>query len=179
MPRIRKSPSQKREEIREAVWPGSAELTWNRKTSDGFATIPRLLPWITHLLKHLATGSKTGDPSSAYIELWARSFDEGIVTIKHEEECAFAAGYSSNRGERTWSEHMAKLIDLGFILAHQEGHHEFGLVLLLNPIAVAVKLHRENKTPDGWWASFVRRAQEIGAELPPPLELPPGLRRQA
>jgi hypothetical protein len=177
MARKRKSPAEKREELRDAIWPHAPDWTWSRKTSDGYATIPRLLPWILHLLKHLAAGSKTGDPSPAYLELWARSFDEGLVTIKDEDECAFAAGYTSNRAARTWSDHMAKLVNLGFILANQDGLHEYGQVLLLHPIAVAAQCHKEGKTPDGWWTSFVRRANDIGAEIPPPLVLPSGVKR--
>jgi hypothetical protein len=177
MHRVRKSPAEKCAELREAIWHGSSDWIWNRKTSDGFVTIPRLLPWILHLLKHLAAGSKTGDPSPVYVELWARSYDEGLVTIKDEEECAFAAGYASRRGLRTWSSHMVKLVDLGFILTNREGLREFGQVLLLNPLAVAVRLHQEKRVPDGWWTSFFRRAKEIGTDLPPALVLPDGIRK--
>lgn len=177
MPRTRKTPDEKRSELREAIWPGSLKWAWDRHASDGFITIPRLLPWILHLLKHLASGSKTGDPSPAYVELWSRSFDGGLVTIKDEEECAFAAGYASNRAYRTWKDHILTLVDLGFILTSRDGLREFGQVLLLNPLAVAVQLNDEKKTPDGWWPSFFRRANEIGADLPGPLVLPAGVRR--
>jgi hypothetical protein len=177
MVKTRKTPDEKRAELRESLWPGSPDWGWDRRAAKGFATVPRLLPWILHLLKHLAAGSKTGDPSPAYVELWCRSYDEGLVVINDEEECAFAAGYASNRAFRTWSAHMVHLVDLGFILACRQGNREFGKVLLLNPLAIAVQLHEVNKTPDGWWSSFFQRAQEIGAKLPPPLELPKNLKR--
>jgi hypothetical protein len=128
-------------------------------------------------MKHLASGSKTGDPSPAYLELWMRSFDEGLVTIVDEEQCAFAAGYASNRALRTWSEHMLSLVNMGFILTHRDGLREFGQVLLLNPLAVAAALNDQGKTPAGWWASFVRRAKEIGVDIPRPIVLPPDQRK--
>jgi hypothetical protein len=125
---------------------------------------------LLHIIKHLASGSKSADPSPAYVDLWMRSFDEGIISISDEEQCAFASGYSSSRALRTWSEHMRALVDMGFILAKRDGNREFGQVLLLNPLAVAVRLHREGKTPPGWWVSFMRRAKEIGTDLPEPID---------
>jgi hypothetical protein len=178
MARMRKSPDEKRNAIREKLWPGSEQWAWDRKKSDGFTTVPRLLPWITHLLKHLASATKTGDPSPAYLELWFRSYDGGLVTIKDEEECAYAAGYSSTRAFRTWSEHMANLVNFEFILAYRDGNREFGQVLLLNPLAVAAKHHHDGKIPPHWWSSFVRRAEEIGADIPEPFYLPAGTLRQ-
>jgi hypothetical protein len=122
-------------------------------------------------------GNKTGDPSPAYWDLWCRSFDYGIVTIKNEEECAFAAGYSGNRAFRTWSAHMMKLVELGFILACRDGNREFGQVLLLNPLAVVVAMNDQGNLPDGWWASFFGRASDISTTLPKALKLPKGTKR--
>jgi hypothetical protein len=173
----RKTPEQKRTELREAIWPESEKWTWCRHGEKGFITIPRLLPWITHALKFLAKGSKTGDPSPAYIELWCRSFDYGLVTVKNDEECAYAAGYSGNRALRTWSAHMTKLVDLGFILASRDGNREFGQVLLLNPLAVVAALNEKSKLPEGWWTSFVGRANDIGTTLPKALKLPKDVKR--
>jgi hypothetical protein len=166
----RKPPGEKREELREELWPGSSEWIWSRQTAAGFVTVPRLLPWILVLIKHVSAGSKSADPSPAYVELWMRSYDEGLITITDEEQCAFASGYSSARALRTWIEHMRALVDKGFILAKKDGNREFGQVLLLNPLAVAVGLHKVGKTPDGWWVSFMRRAKDIGAKLPEPID---------
>jgi hypothetical protein len=173
----RKSPEQKRTELREALWPDSTNWTWCRHGEKGFSTIPRLLPWVIHAIKHLSKGGKTGDPSPAYVELWCRSFDYGFVQIKNEEECAFAAGYTGNRAHRTWSDHMMKLVDLGFILARRDGNRDFGYVLLLDPLAVAAALNAQKKLPDEWWTSFMGRANEISAAIPKPLKLPKDLKR--
>ena len=44
----------------------SATIFWNRKLEKGFATIPRLLPLVLHLIKIL---NNKGNPSLAYLEL--------------------------------------------------------------------------------------------------------------
>jgi hypothetical protein len=137
----------------------------------GFATLPRLMPLVLHLIKHLAGGEKTGDPSPVYLELWCRDFGQGLVSITDEQECAYGSGYSSSRALRTWRGHVLRLAELGFVLVKAEGNREYGQVLLLNPLAVCSRLHAEGKTPNEWWTAFVRRASEIGAPIPPPLDL--------
>lgn len=157
----------RRETLRDNLWPGADEWIWDPNDAEtvGFATVPRLLPLILHLLKELS-GGRSGDPSSVYLELWCRDFGQGIISVSDEQECAFAAGYDGNRAVRTWKERMYALVELGFILAKQEGNREYGQVLLLNPIAVAARLHAESKVSDEWWTAFVRRANDIGAKIP-------------
>lgn len=160
----------KREKLRDALWPGSSKWIWDAFDMRvmGFTSVPRVLPWVLHAIKSLSKGS---DPSSAYLELWCRDYGLGIVEISDDQECAFAAGYASTRAIRTWREHMQKLVDLGFILCLPSGNREFGHVLLLNPLAVCHRLKLENKLPEGWWPSFVARANAIGATIPEPLDL--------
>ena len=151
---------------REETWPGSDEMVWNPGSDDvkGFATVSRLMPWITGLIRHLAGKGK--DPSDVYWELWCRDFGQSIVEIKDEEEHAFAAGYTSSRALRTWREHIQLLAELGFILIAPVGNREIGYVLLIDPLAVARSFHERKQTPAGWWNSFSRRAKEIGAVIP-------------
>jgi hypothetical protein len=108
------------------------------------------------------------------LELWCKDWGQGIISIQDEQECAFAAGYSGNRAVRTWKERMYALVELGFILAKQEGNREYGQVLLLNPLAVAARLRGEGRVSDEWWTAFVRRANDIGAKIPanPALPMP-------
>lgn len=180
----------RRQSIIEAIWPPPPTPPENRSSDEyGGAGRGRAglgAPRHAHLLSitphHLRTsvlskGSKTGDPSAAYVELWCRSFDYGLVTIKDEDECAFAAGYCGNRAHRTWSAHMTKLVELGVILSRKEGNREFGQVLILNPLAVAAAWQASGKLPDGWWTSFAARAGDIGASIPRPLKLPKDLKR--
>lgn len=160
----------KRTTLRDQLWPGSSHWIWDLRDKDkvkGFATVPRLLPWVMHLIKHLTTG---GDPSSAYLELWCRDFGQSIIEISDEQECAYAAGYASTRAVRTWREHMLKLVEMGFIRVQASGNREYGQVLLLHPLAVCRRLHEAGKTPEGWWAAFLARATAISAEIPPVLD---------
>jgi hypothetical protein len=166
---------QKRIDLRETIWPGSTAWVWDWKGDEsikGFATIPRLLPMVLLLIRHLTRKSgKGGDPASVYLELWSRSDSEGIVSLNDEQECAYCAGYTSNRAHRTWSEHMYKLVELGFILAKREGNRDYGQVLLLNPLAVCARLHAAREVPEEWWTLFRRKAGEMKATIPPPLIL--------
>jgi hypothetical protein len=168
----RSAPGQKRERLRDTLWPGSDAWVWERSENKGFGTIPRLLPLVLHLMKRLAG---KGDPTSVYLDLWARVYDEGLVSIVDEEQCAYSAGYTGTRAVRTWREHMWKLAEMGFILIEREGNRPIGQVLILNPLAVCARLNDEGQIRDkGWWTAFVRRASEIGATIPTgPLPLPP------
>lgn len=164
--RDRRRAHQRRADCRDELWDGAADQVWTRKKNVGFGTIPRLLPLITVLLRHLTKGS--GDPSSVYVELWARVYDEGYVQIKNEIDLVYAAGYDGPRGTRTWRERMMMLEDYGFLKIKPNGAQKFGHVLLVNPLLVAARLKKEGRVPQAWWAAFVSRADEIGAELPKP-----------
>src|SRR5690242_4781551 len=102
MKRKSNSADTRRKNLRERLWPGSEAAIWTMSDGEvvGFATIPRLMPWILHLIGDLA--GKAGDPSYVYLELWCRDFGQSIISISDEQECAFAAGYKSNRALRTW-----------------------------------------------------------------------------
>ncbi len=161
--------AQKRERLRDALWPSAAESVWSRHSNDGFTTVPRILPLVMHLIKRLA---KKGDPSSVYFELWCRAFDEGIVTVSDEMVSAYAAGYSGTRAMRTWREHMLQLQELGFIEVKPAGNREIGHVLILNPLLVSARLYatKPKLVTEEWWSAFVGRANEIGAEIPEQLD---------
>ena len=85
---------QKREDRRNELWPGSAEWIWDvfdEANTVGFATISRLMPWITVLIRHLSGKGK--DPTGIYWELWCRDMGQGFIQISDEQECAYASGY--------------------------------------------------------------------------------------
>jgi hypothetical protein len=156
----------RREDQRNDLWPGSSDWIWDihdEENSVGFATISRLMPWITVLIRHLAGKGK--DPSGIYWELWCRDMGQGIIQINDEQECAFASGYASQRALRTWREHVQLLVDLHFLKVERNGNREVGYVLLMNPITVSRWYHEQNKTPEGWWISFSTRAREIKADI--------------
>lgn len=111
-------------------------------------------------------GKRFGDPSLVYLDLWSRCFDEGVVVIRDEAECAFAAGYTGTRATRSWNERVHVLQELGFIETKRAHNREFAQILILNPIQVAARLHEEGEVDEAWWNAFLSRAEEIGAVIP-------------
>ena len=166
---------QKQRALRDELWPDAATWIWDRtdKTNvKGYATIPRLLPLIMILIDHLSAKGE-GDARLAYLELWGRARDNQIVSITDEEDIAFASNCTNQkRAVRTWKDHIRVLKRLGFILVASDGNREIGHILLLNPLAVAARLHDEGRTPTSWWSTFKRRAVEIGAKIPSASLLP-------
>ncbi len=163
--RARRKLHERRADMRDELWPGSADEVWWRKTNDGFTTIPRILPLMTVLLRHL-TKNERGDSTSVYMELWARAYDEGYLQINNQLDDVYASGYTGSRALRTWQERMRLLEDHGFIKIKPNGAQEFGHVLLINPLLVAARVKNDGRTPDEWWAAFRSRVDEIGAEIP-------------
>jgi hypothetical protein len=157
--------SQRREELRERLWPGSRDDIWHRHDHKGFGTIPRLLPLALYLIKRL---SKKGNPADVYLQLWARNFDEGLIEVTDEATLAFEAGYDSTRAVRTWRDHVLKLEQLGFIKYKPSGIKPIGFILLLNPLEVCARLKRTRSkaVSEEWWSAFLKRAHEIGAVIP-------------
>jgi len=155
--------ARKREELRETLWPGASANVWSRHRDKGFTTIPRSLPLILRLISEL---TPKGDASSVYLDLWARSYDEGLLTVHDEQEMAFSAGYDGPRAARTWREHIDTLVDLGFIQTKELGNRDIGHILILDPHKVAAQLHATGGIPSEWWNAFVTRLNEVGATVP-------------
>lgn len=162
--KIRVKPAERRARLRETLWPGFVEKIWDRLKNDGFTTIPRLLSLICSLLKALAKN----DPTRVYLDLWCRTFDEGIIENIDPDKAAFSSGYLGNRATRTWTDHMYQLEGLGFIKIKSEGNKQIVHVLILNPLLVIDELHKRkpSKISEDWWTAYVARANAIGAALP-------------
>jgi len=160
-----KSAADKREELRDGLWPDADDMVWDRKAEKGFCTIPRTLPLLMSLIGRLSPKNK-GDASRVYLELWTRAFDEGFVEIVDEEAHAFACGYETpGRGVRSWRERMDVLEELGFIRVKPRGSRKHGYVLLIHPHKVVESLRekRPGEIPEGWYSSFLERMVAIGA----------------
>lgn len=181
VPHPKRSGEEKRQErlnIREKLWPGSSAWVWDYKadkeTIKGFSTIPRLLPLIMGLIRILANSKpKGGDPGMVYLELWSRTDSEAIIQKTDIEDAAYCAGYTGERALRTWSDHMDKLVAMGFVMVKPEGNRKYANILLINPLAVCARLRAENQVPEAWWALFERMADKMGATIPDPSVLPP------
>jgi len=164
--KVGRSQTEKRQKLRDSLWPDAKTLIWSRKTEDGYCSVPRTLPLVMTLINLLAPKSK-GDASRVYQELWCRVFDEGFVEIIDEEEHAFAAGYlTKGRSVRSWRERMDVLGDLGFIKARPKGSRKHGFILLVHPdIAVEeLKRAKPHDVPDHWYDAYSKRMIDIGAE---------------
>jgi len=154
---------QRREQLRKAhfdyedVWLGG-------KAETGWFSAPRTLPLILDLLDTKAVSGSLR-PSKTYLELLSRHWGEGLIEMKHEGQHAYAAGQGSNRGPRTWREHMRILRDNGFIKTVMLGTQEFGYVLLVHPTTVVEQLRKAGKIADPRWLTAYKDVQVESKEL--------------
>jgi len=177
MPRVRKKPAEKRTDLRDAIWPGSEEWIWSRHSSDGFATVPAtaaldLAPFEVFGGRKQKGRSLARVPRIVVAQLRRRSRDD--------------QGRRRMR-LRGWLLRESGVQDLVGAHAHLggEGFHPDQPGRLegvragaaAQPARSRGAIPRQKKIPDGWWPSFHRRAEEIGARLPPALKLPADLKR--
>jgi len=146
----------KREDVRGHYWPdvdpwtGEGEVGWFKGT--------RTLPLFLALLNEKVI-SGNNDPRSTYLELLARQMGEGVVEMVHEKDHAFAAGYASTRGVRTWNTNMKILETNGFIKV-QRVAGRIRYVLIVHPTMVVQQLRHDKKISDEWWNAYVERKRE-------------------
>lgn len=155
--------AERRLALREQLWPGLDEKDlWLRKKREvkGFTTIPRTLPIHMRIMDDLSNGRPV---SSTYLDLWARSHDEGYAEVGNPREAAYAAGFSSQRAESTWRTRIRVLEQLGFIKTVAGPNSTYQYVLILNPYKVVKSLNDAGRVQKGSWIALFNRAQEIGA----------------
>ena len=166
---------QRREELREQLWPGQIDLIWKGPAEVGYCCAPRVLPLLLHL-----TGSKNivgpKSCSTVYVELMSRSYNQGIIEIQDEDEHAYCAGYTSSRARRTWQERVRILEEIGFIRVAPKGNRVFGYVLLMHPFKVVLSLREQGKITDEWWTLFNQHLRSAGIERVLVDPVSPGLR---
>ncbi|MCC6243021.1 MAG: hypothetical protein IT353_09285 [Gemmatimonadaceae bacterium] len=164
LPRGQSRTDQRRRELREELWPGAEKTVWTRQSGEkGFTTVPRTISLICGLIKDLAA---KGDPGRTYLDLWARTRDDGFVEVFDEQEFAHSAGYAENtRNVRTWRGHMATLEALGFIRVKPKLTRKYGYVLLVHPHDVVATLRERGNVRDDWWELFTNRLRDMGAKL--------------
>jgi hypothetical protein len=95
-----------------------------------------------------------------YLELLSRHHGQGVIEMNHNEDHAFAAGYITARGLRTWRNAMKLLEDVGFIRANKTGQH-YTKVLLIHPSIVMKSLHDSGKVDEQLWTAFRARQIEV------------------
>lgn len=153
--------------MRKQLWPDiTDEDLWLRSDRDGFTTIPRTMPLFMDLIADASkqvTSGKSVPAGKAYLVLWCRVFDEGLVKIDVEAAAAMEAGYIGERNVTTWREHLRVLKELGFIdyAPGLAGPCQF--VLLLNPYHTVKALLAKGWVQQPTYTALFQRAQEIRA----------------
>jgi hypothetical protein len=163
LPKPKNQAEAKREQVRDLVFPNSAQDIYDRKVHNGYSTIPRTLGLMLSLIELLAPRGK--NPSRVYCELWFRTYDDKLIEVKDEEEFAYASGISVRR----WRERVDVLEQLGFIKVAPNGNRRYGYILLRNPNNVVLEMKRQEKDPipSKWWNAYVKRSVEIGYKVSP------------
>jgi hypothetical protein len=163
-PRPKNQAEANREQIRDTLFPGSAQDIYHRKIHNGYSTIPRTLGLILTLIEQLAEKGK--NPSRVFCELWFRTFDDKLVEVKDESEFAYASGLSVRR----WRERVDVLEKLGFIKLAPNGNKKYGYILLRNPNNVVQELRQKDANSVGreWWTAYTKRCVEIGYQISQP-----------
>lgn len=157
--------SKKMLDLRNQLWPDLTDaMLWHRRRDDGFITIPRTIPHVMRIIDYLSPKGKPA--SSTYLALWARLYDESVVTIVSESELAFESGFSGQRAATTWLGRLSTLEELGFIRVAEGAKGPRQYVLVLNPYVVIRELREHGKLQDSLYTAFFSRAQEIGADEP-------------
>ena len=153
--------------IRKQLWPAvTDEHLWLRKDRDGFTTIPRTMPLFMELIADLSkrvTTGKSVPAGKAYLVLWCRVFDEGIVKIEVEAVAAMEAGYVGERNVTTWREHLRVLKDLGFIDFAPGPAGPCQFILLFNPYHAVKALLAKGWVQQVMYTALFQRAQDIRA----------------
>jgi hypothetical protein len=149
--------TEKREKIKKEYW--SAEDAWTGDNEKGWFRAPRTLPLLLVLLGEKGLSGKF-DPTKVYLELLARHMDAGVIEMANEADHAYAAGYSGQRGVRTWQERIKALEKLGVIKTKQIGNQKFKYVLLVHPTAAIQRLRDAGKISDLWWDTYRSRQIE-------------------
>jgi hypothetical protein len=154
----------KRAALREKLFPGSADRVWAQPLESGWAKYPRTTAFLLRALRQKNVSGEL-DPASTLIDLWDRNMGEGLVELRDEKEHAYAAGFDSERGVRSWRERMRLLVKAGFVEIHRRGPIEFGYALIVHPHVAAAKLREKGLIDDDLWHLIVERARDVGADM--------------
>lgn len=152
----------KKIKLRQKLWPElTSPMVWDRQTSDGWLSVPRSMPLLMRIMDSLSKGKPV---SSAYLDLWCRTYDDAFVIAGNEREMAFFSGFTGERAVRTWSSRIAILKKLGFIDVKEGPSGPISYILMFNPYHVVHKLYEDNRIDPILYRSLEQRAMEIGAQ---------------
>ena len=162
--------------LRDSLWPDSEERLWHPKPHAGFITIPKTLPFLGRMMDEM---SKNFPVSETYNALWCWTWDNNaFVRLNRMDEMAFAAGFTGQRGVRTFQDRLRRLEIMGFVELKAAGNSKVAFAYLPNPHGVIFRHHEALTSPhatleakeiarglqDGTFNAFLARAQELGCK---------------
>jgi len=159
--------------LRNSLWPDAAARAWDRTEFGGFTTLPKTIPYVCRIMDDLSKGFPL---SATYLALWSATWDNAFVRLNRPGDLAFASGFTGERAERTWTDRMRRLDEIGFIDTKPSGASKMGFAFIPNPHAVIFELRAAKTDPaasierkklaagltEGAFNAFVERALEIG-----------------
>lgn len=148
----------KRENIKNQHWP--EEEAWEGANETGWFTAPRTLPLILQVIDSKKI-SGNSSPSRVYIELLSRHLSHGIIELGSENDHAYASGYTTSRGIRTWKDQMKTLEEKGFIKTKSLGSQLYKFVIIVHPAKVMQKLYDDGLIEKSLWEVFQQRQQDV------------------
>jgi hypothetical protein len=175
-PQTRKAIADSENALRDTLWTDAADRLWAHKTSGGFVTTPKTMPYVCRILDEM---SKDHPLASTYEALWSYTWaNNAFLRFNKPDDVTFAAGFSGQRGRRTLLERMRRLQLLGFIETQPNGNETFGFIFLPNPHAVLFRHQTGQGTPlpdpapkglsthivPASWNAFVARALDLGCK---------------
>jgi hypothetical protein len=116
--------------VRDGLFQDAEDRLWDRNRFHGFATIPKTMPYVCRILDELSKGQPL---ASTYLALWCATWDDAFIKLGRTPDLAFAAGFSGQRGVRTFQDRVRKLVELGFVEVAPSGAQALGLAYLPNP----------------------------------------------
>lgn len=150
--------------MREHLWPkGDAEM-WRGVKEKGWFAAPRYLPAVLALLDEKELRGDQ-DLSRVYIDLWTRTYDEGLVQVTTDKEHALACGFPNR--VRSWRDRLRKLEELGFVKVFAVGASDFAYIGMVHPYIAVQRLRRKGKlTNERLWNLFIKSLADAGASKP-------------
>ena len=104
----RSSRDDQRKRLKKEFW--KHEIAWKGPQEKGYFCAPRSLCFLLQALGSKAVSGNT-NPSIVYLELLTRHHGQGVIEMTHNEDHAYAAGYRTKSGLRTWRNAMKLLED--------------------------------------------------------------------
>ncbi len=134
--------SRRRQELREQLWKDGASEMWKGVNEKGWFAAPRYLSVVLAILddKELRGDQDLG---RVYLDLWTRSYEEGVVEVTTEADHALLCGFPNR--VRSWRDRVRKLEALGLVKVFAAGASDFAFIGMVHPHVALQRLRRDGK----------------------------------